>query len=106
MKMETPEQTILYLQADIQKLEGVVNKLKTTVEHNLENFGVNIKAMAEKVGHALLRKRPCEVCSGRGQILLPVPPVDPKASKDCTGGPPLVPSKPCTDCDTIGTVWK
>lgn len=109
--METPEQQIIFLQQDIANLKQQVAKFKTLLELNLEAFGVNIKHIAEKTGNALLTKRPCEECNGKGIIVEEAPARDPRldegGSLDCSGGAaPGLPSKPCTACDTIGIVWK
>lgn len=111
MKMETPEQTILYLQADIAKITAEVNRLKTILDLNLEKYGVNLKHLASKLGCELLQKRPCESCNGRGMIEGQKPERDPRldeaGSMDCTGNVSnVIPSTPCTACDTIGIVWK
>lgn len=105
MKIETPEQEILYLKQEIAMLKQKNDHYTRSMAIHVEYYKVNLQKIAEKLEMALLSKRPCDKCQGAGKIVVEKW-VDPRASKDCTPGANQPESTPCMDCDTIGTVWK
>jgi hypothetical protein len=106
MKQETEQEQIDSLQRDVALLKSANQKLTAKLDIYAENFRINIQNLADKTGNPVLRKRPCDKCEGKGQIITQKW-VDPKASKDCTPGAPTnIESKPCLECDSIGIIWK
>lgn len=106
MNLESTEQRLTYLQADVAKLNNDFARLKLVVEQTMESFHINIKNIADNLGLPLLRKRPCDKCIGKGHVELPKPRLtDESGSQLCGSGVNPNPTEPCKACDMLGVVW-